>query len=364
MRDAAVSIGAGRSQLGLIEAIHARGLAVVGVDRDPAAPGLARCAAAVRASTHEPLEVIARLMALEGFRIRAVLTQSSGAPAATAARAAAALGLPGLEPRRAELSTSKAGFAELCREARVRAPETVSVTDEAALLRLPPPPLVLKPARGRVGKHGVVLVRRVEELAGAFQRARAAALDGAVVAQEHVAGRDVSTVALFREGEVRTVTTLDERVAFAPSEGGGEARAAGVDVPSAVEGTPAAAALRSATAALAKRLGTGMGFFSFRVPDAGDPVAIEAHLDLAGDFVTDALLARGAGIDLVDLTLDLLLDGRLPAARRVRPARLSFLYEEDRPRLAELAGRGELVTDLPPIGTHGGGRIGYLLETS
>lgn len=371
MRDAAVSIGAGRSQLGLIEAIHARGLAVVGVDRDPAAPGLARCAAAVRASTHEPVEVIARLMALEGFRIRAVLTQSSGAPAATAARAAAALGLPGLEPRRAELSTSKAGFAELCREARVRAPETVSVADEGALLRLPPPPLVLKPARGRVGKHGVVLVRRVEELAGAFQRARAASLDGAVVAQEHVAGRDVSTVALFREGEVRTVTTLDERVTFDPSEGGGEARAAGVDVPSAVEGTPAAAALRSATAALAKRLGTGVGFFSFRVPetdgrlpDAGDPVAIEAHLDLAGDFVTDALLARGAGIDLVDLTLDLLLDGRLPAARRVRRARLSFLYEEDRPRLAELAGRGELVTDLPPIGTHGGGRIGYLLETS
>jgi S-sulfo-L-cysteine synthase (3-phospho-L-serine-dependent) len=365
MRDAAVSIGAGRSQLGLIEAIHARGLAVVGVDRDPAAPGLARCAAAVRASTHEPVEVIARLMALEGFRIRAVLTQSSGAPAATAARAAAALGLAGLEPRRAELSTSKAGFAELCREARVRAPETVSVADEAALLRLPPPPLVLKPSRGRVGKHGVVLVRRVEELAGAFLRARAASLDGAVVAQEHVAGRDASTVALFREGEVRTVTTLDERVAFdpvGPGEEGGEARAAGVDVPSALEGTPAAGALRAATAALAKRLGTGMGFFSFRVPEDGEPVAIEAHLDLAGDFVTDALLARGAGIDLLGLTLDLLLDGRLPAPRRVRSARLTFLYEEDRPRLAELAGRGELVTNLPPVGTHGGGRIGYLLE--
>jgi len=368
VRDAVVSVGAGQSQLGLIEAIRARGLAAVGVDRDPRAPGLALCAAAVPASTHDAAAVVAGLRALAGFRVLAIAAQSSGAPAVAAARAAAAFGLPGVDPRRAELAASKAGFAELCREAGVRAPETVVLADAGELGRLPPPPLVLKPARGRVGKHGVVLVRRAAELAPAYARARAAAEDGLVVAQEHVAGRDVSAVLLFRGGETRALATLDERVAFgdprapAGSEGG-EARGLGVDVPSALEGTPAAGAVRAAAAALARRLGTGAGFFAFRVPEEGPPAAIEAHLDLAGDFVADALLKRGAGIDLVALALDLLLEGRLPAPRAPRPARLSFLYEEDRPRLAALAGRGELVADVPPLGEHGGGRIGYLLET-
>jgi biotin carboxylase len=357
-----VSIGAGRSQLGLIEAIRARGLAVVGVDRDPRAPGLALCEWIVSGSTHDPRAVLAGLEALRGFRVRAVASQSSGVPAVVAAIVAAALGLPGVDPRRAALAASKEGFAELCGELGVRAPRTVLLRRRADLARLPPPPLVLKPSLGRVGKHGVVLVQRAEELAGAYARARAQDEDELVVAQEHVAGRDVSALLLFKGGETRVLTTLDERVAFDGNKGDGEARGLGVDVPSALEGTPACSAVREAAAALARDLGTGCGFFAFRVPEEGPPVAIETHLDLAGDFVADALLLRGAGLDLVGLTLDLLLEGRLPEPRPVRPARLSFLYEEDRPRLAALAGRGELVADGPPVGTHGGGRIGYLLE--
>ncbi len=373
MRDAVVSIGAGRSQLGLIEAIRARGLAAIGVDRDPKAPGLARCEGILGGSTHDARAVIAGLRALKAFRVRAVAAQSSGAPSVVAARAAEALGLPGVDPDRAELAASKDGFARLCREAGVRTPKTLLLVGAEDLAGLPRAPLVLKPARGRVGKHGVVLVRRADELAQAYARARAADEDGLVVAQEHVAGRDVSALLLFKQGQARVLATLDERVAFGPQENpgpsggrrgaGGEARGLGVDVPSALEGTRAAVAVCAAASALARRLGTGAGFFAFRVPARGEPAAIEAHLDLAGDFVADALLLRGAGLDLVGLTLDLLLEGRLPEPRPLRPARLSFIYEEDRPRLAALAGRGELVADLPPVGTHGGGRIGYLLET-
>jgi biotin carboxylase len=359
MKDAVVSIGAGASQLGLIEAIRARGLCAVGVDRDPAAPGLARCSAFVRVSTHDSDAVIAGLRALPGYRIRGVLAQSSGAPAVSAARAAAALGLAGVEPRRAELAASKEGFAELCREAGVRTPETCVLRDPHGLAELPLP-LVLKPSRGRVGKQGVVCVRERGELAHAFARAQAASADGVVVAQELIAGRDVSTLALFRAGVVRILTTLDERVAFAPAARGAEACGLGVDVPSALAGTPAAAALGSATQALACRLGTGVGFFAFRVPASGEPAAIEAHLDLAGDYVCDVLLARGAGLDLAGLALELALTGRLPEATRApMPARLSFLYEGDRSRLAELALRGEVRVD---AAQSGGGRIGYLLE--
>jgi hypothetical protein len=364
MNDAVVSIGAGTSQLGLIEAARARGLAVIGVDRDERAAGLARCAAAVRASTHDAEAVLAGLRPLaERFRIRAVLTQSSGRPVATAALAARALGLAGLDPLRASLSTTKAGFAELCAEACVAAPATAVLDGSRGPEELPGDgPMVFKPSSGAVGKHGVVRAASRAERAAAYDRARAASTDGVVVAQEFVAGDDFALVALFHAGETRVVASLDERVCFGPD---GEARGAGVDVPSRLAGGPAFEAARAATERLARTLCTGVGFFAFRAPaDTTDaaPRAIEAHLDLGGDFVSDVLLARGAGVDLAGLALALHLEQRLPEPPAPRPARLTFLYEEDRPRLAELMARGEAVCDVPPVGRHGGGRVGWLLE--
>ena len=363
MKDAVVSIAAGSSQLGLIEAIRARGLAPIGVDRDPKAPGLALCEASVVTGTHAAPPILEGLRALAGrFNIRAIATQSSGPPVATTARVAAALGLPGLDPARALLSTSKVGFAELCREARVAIPSTTVLHAPSDLLDLTAKPHVLKPGRGTVGKQGVVLARTSGELAGAYERARSASLDGTVVAQEFIDGQDLSVVALFRDGEVRPIATLDERVSFGRD---GEARGAGVDVPSSLAGSPAANAALASVERLADQLGTGVGFFAFRVPAPSTgrpPVAIEAHLDLAGDFVTDVLLARGAGVDLTGATLDLLLGEGFEDPVPPRPARLSFLYEDDRASFGTLADRGELVSDFAPVGGQGGGRVGYLLE--
>jgi hypothetical protein len=284
---------------------------------------------------------------------------------ATAALAARALGLPGLDPLRASLSTTKAGFAELCAEAGVAAPATTVLDDAGGPEELPGDgPIVFKPSDGAVGKHGDVRAASRAERAAAYERARAASRDGVVVAQEFVAGDDFALVALFHAGATRVVASLDERVRFGAD---GEARGAGVDVPSRLAGSPAFDAARAATERLARALGTGVGFFAFRAPTSTEaaPRAIEAHLDLGGDFVSDVLLARGAGVDLAGLALALHLERALPAPRAMpgpRPARLTFLYEEDRPRLAELMARGEGVFDLPPIGRHGGGRMGWLLE--
>jgi len=363
---AIVSIGAGASQRGLIDAARARGLAVIGVDRDPDAASLDLCAAHVLASTHDAAAVLAGLAPLQDrFDVRAVLTQSSGPPVATAARVANELGLPGLDPLRASLSTTKGGFAELCADAGVRTPAARVLHDAEDLAQLgdSDEPLVFKPSAGAVGKHGVMLAGTPAEREVAYARASAASTDGVVVAQRFVAGSDFALVTLFHDGALRVPASLDERVTF---DQRGEARAAGVDVPSELASTPAFAEAQDACARLVRRLGTGVGFFAFRADeDRERAFAIEAHLDLAGDFVSDVLLARGAGIDLPGLALALHLERALPAVQEPpapRPARLTFLYEEDRPRLAELMARGETEFDLPAVGRHGGGRVGWLLE--
>lgn len=316
MRDALVSIAAGPRQLPLVHAARRRGLAVIGVDRDPDAVGFAACDARIVRSTHGPDPILGELRELAGeFRIVAVLTRSSGEPVATTAALARALGLAGLDPERACLATSKPGFGVLCREAGVpwAGRGVVPTLGEAG-----PLPLVLKPTRTRVGKRGVVLVRDPEALPDAFARARAASADGEALAEDLVEGDDVALVACFHGGRVAPIALLDEYVGFSDARGSGdgdleqgEARGLGFALPSRHHGSAAAARVEEFGRRLCAPMGTGIGFLAFRIPAAGDPVAIEAHFELAGDGVADELLGA-AGFDAFDAAIGLCVDGELP----------------------------------------------------
>ncbi|MCZ6598925.1 MAG: ATP-grasp domain-containing protein [Planctomycetota bacterium] len=352
MKDAIVSVAAGTSQLALIRAAKRLGYAVIAVDRDPNAPGFAEADATVVASTHDPDQVLAGVLPLrERFRVCGVLAKSSGEPVATAARLARELDCRGLDPDIARLSTSKTGFDELCRERGVARPESVR---EA---RMVGPRSVLKPARTGVGKEGVFLVRGEERLRELVARPGASPF----LVEEFVEGEDVTLCMLFRDGEPRTIALLDERVRF---DADGEARGLGVAVPSRWSGTEVEDGAVELGERIAAGAGTGICFLSMRATSQRRVVAIEAHFDLAGDFVADELFGA-AGYDLIGATVRLHADGVLPEAPpRLVPSAVRFLYREEAPRAAELGripGVLRVETGLPPTGARGGGRIGFVL---
>lgn len=369
MQDALVSIAAGASQRPLYQAARRAGLAFVAVDRDPGAALMPLADARVVASSHDADAVLAGLRGLAGLRFRAVVTQSSGAPVATCARVAAALGLPGLEPGLAEEATSKPGQLALCERAGVPVPRHAAVRERADLARLGlAPPLVCKPARTRVGKAGIRVVRDDLELDAALAAAAQASPDGRIEVEEFLPGRDVVLAALFSGARLRPFALLDEDTAFGPD---GAALGRGFRLPSTLAGTPLAAELVAHAARLVERLGPGCGLLwaTFRVdPLARAPRArvLELHFDLAGDHLVEALLPAACDLSLADALIDVARRGALPErAPAVRPSVLRFLLRADlaqggAAKLERLrALPGMLALELAPRADDASGRAGY-----
>jgi len=97
-------LGAGRQQLGLLEAAHRRGLVVVAVDRDPSAPGF-RLADRRALISFEDEPSLHRLA--EAERIDGVISPANDWSVGIAARVAQRLALPHpLDPKTAALAAS------------------------------------------------------------------------------------------------------------------------------------------------------------------------------------------------------------------------------------------------------------------
>ena len=349
MTAAVVSIAAGEGQIPLLRAARALGFAVIAVDRDVDAPGLAFADEAILCSTHDAEAVIRGLVPLRGaYDLAAIATKSSGVPVATAARVARALGLRGLDPDGAQRAVTKPGTMQLAARAGVPTPRHFAVgTFEEFAARGVPPPLVFKPSLTVVGKAGVALVREEHELAARFAEAHAAAADGVVEVEEYVAGSDTAVLGLFDAEGFQTLALVDEDTRFTPE---GAARGFGFAMPSAHQGTAVDHRLVGLAARFveANALGTGYGAFTFRVGLDGAPKLIEVHLDLAGDFVADRLLPAATGLDLLGATLLHLAGTASPPPRPpVLPAAVRFVFAGDLAagRAAKVAALGALRAD-------------------
>src|SRR5438034_7828055 len=173
-------LGAGTGQLGLLAAAKARGLFVIGVDRDPGAPGFRHADRRAIASVEDE-PALERLA--EAQRIDGVVAPGADWPVGAAARIAARLGLPHpISPETAVLSTSKLRQRERLAEAGV--PQTrwkvLSNPDEAVGL----PALVRPP--DRQGRRARALVRSPRELRSAVRAALRASRVGLALVEAPV----------------------------------------------------------------------------------------------------------------------------------------------------------------------------------
>ncbi|MGB2875132.1 MAG: hypothetical protein WBB76_06620, partial [Gaiellaceae bacterium] len=159
-------LGAGAGQLGVLAAARARGLFVIAVDRDPAAPGFHHAdRRAILSVEDEP--VLERLA--EAERVDGVIAPGADWPVGPAARIAARLGLAHpISPETAVLSTSKLRQRERLAEAGV--PQTpwkvVTGPDDAPLTV----PCLVRPP-DRQGRRARALVRSPREVRSAVRAA-------------------------------------------------------------------------------------------------------------------------------------------------------------------------------------------------
>jgi biotin carboxylase len=288
-------LGAGPGQLGLLEAARLRGLHVIAVDRNPAAPGF-RFADRRAIVSLEDEPSIDRLAAAE--RVDGVIAPGTDFPVAIAARVAERLALPHpLDPASAQLAVSKLRQRERFAEAGVSHAryETCSTVREAeaAAQRLGYPCVVKAP--DRQGQKGLALPVGPEELEDAFALAFEEARSNMVLVEEHLAGRELTVNAFSVDGHFQPLTVTDRAVAEPPAFGVALAHV----WPSEASPDEVGSAVRVAAAA-AEALGIRDGPTYTQVLIRHDPVpgSVPGSVPGTGGAVVGELAARlGGGHD-------------------------------------------------------------------
>jgi len=288
-------LGAGPAQLGLLAAARERGLFVIALDRDPAAPGFGFADRRAIISTEDE-QGIERLAAAEG--VEGIIAPGIDWPVAIAARVAERLGLPHpLDPAVAALAVSKLKQRERLAEAGVPQPrwQLLSATEETLQQSVAKwgMPVVVK-APDRQGQKGLTLVRATDEFPAAIARAIEESRSGVALVEKLVDGPEVTVNAFSTSGRFHPLTVTDRLTAEPPAFGVALAHV----WPS--EHAEAAAEVAEG-AAEALGIGNGPTYTQVRVGPDG-PRVVEVAARLGGGH--DAELARAAlGVDLNGLAL-------------------------------------------------------------
>jgi biotin carboxylase len=281
-------LGAGPAQLGLLAAARERGLFVIALDRDPAAPGFRYADRRAIISTEDE-QGIERLAAAE--RVDGIIGPGNDWPVRIAARVAERMGLPHpLEPVVANRAVSKQKQRELLASEGVPQPSWRIVSGPETGL---PVPSVVK-APDRQGQKGLTLIRSEEELPGAIARAIEESRSGVAIVEEVVDGPEVTVNAFSLRGEFHPLTVTDRLTAEPPAFG-----VALAHVWPSEAGGQAAKVAEAAVTALG--IENGPTYTQLRIGPEG-PQVIEVAARLGGGH--DAELAQLAlGVDLNGLAL-------------------------------------------------------------
>ena len=281
-------LGAGPAQLGLLAAARERGLFVIALDRDPAAPGFRLADRRAIISTEDE-RGIERLAAAE--RVEGIIAPGIDWPVGIAARVAERMGLPHpIDGATAGLAVSKLKQRERLAEAGVPQPRWELVSETQPGLSVPS---VVK-APDRQGQKGLALVRSKEELPAAIGRAIEESRSGVAIVEELVDGPEVTVNAFSVRGDFHPLTVTDRLTAEPPAFG-----VALAHVWPSEAGGQAAEVAGAAVEALG--IQDGPTYTQLRIGPEG-PQVIEVAARLGGGH--DAELARAAlGVDLNGLAL-------------------------------------------------------------
>jgi biotin carboxylase len=281
-------LGAGPAQLGLLAAARERGLFVIALDRDPAAPGFryADRRAIISTEDEQGIERLASAESVDG-----VIAPGIDWPVGIAARVAEKMGLPHpISPVAATLAVSKQRQREALSNAGVPQPpwHIVSELEDG----LPVPSVVKAP--DRQGQKGLTLVRSEAELPDAIAAAIEESRSGSAIVEELVEGPEVTVNAFSLRGEFHPLTVTDRLTADPPAFG-----VALAHVWPSEAGAKAAAVAEKAVKALG--IENGPSYTQLRIGPDG-PQVIEVAARLGGGH--DAELVKLAlGVDLNGLAL-------------------------------------------------------------
>jgi len=307
---------------------------VVVSDSDYQAPGVAIADSCLIADVHGANETAA---AAERFsrkirKIDGVICVGADA-AMTVATVSQRLGLPGLSPATAELSSDKLAMKRRFAECGLPVPWFSEVETPQALQRIAVergPDLVIRPVDGH-GSRGIQRVAQVADLSEAFLFARAHSPSERVMVEQYLEGMWISTESIVIDGNCFTLGLSDRNYdleRFAPFFVDN-----GADLPSRLPET-LQARVRDVVARAAAALGVTHGAVKGDiVVHGGEPFIIELSARLSGDFCCTRL---HTGVDFVGAAIKIALGDQVAGDELIPKQALPVIQRYAFPKSGEV----------------------------
>jgi biotin carboxylase len=291
-------VGAGRHQRRAIERARELGVRVVGVDRNPDAPGLA---VADTAHVVDFSDVGAVTEVARGESVDGVLTVSADRAVPVVAAVAERLGLPGIGTETAYVMTQKIAMRRVLAEQGVPQPQFAAVRDlreGRAALATVGVPAVLKPADSG-GQRGVFRLASLDDLEAHLHAALAESPNGEAIVESFHEGLELNGIAIARAGEVEVLTLSDRLRPPGAGFGVGWTHV----YPTTLFGDTLERAEDACVSAVhALGLEDGIAFPQVLVDDDGQAFVVEVAARIPGGQMAD-LVRHAVGVDLVEIAL-------------------------------------------------------------
>jgi biotin carboxylase len=291
-------VGAGRNQRRAIERVRELGARVVAVDGNADAPGFAAADVAEVLDFADPDAV-----ALAGVKhdVDGVMTVAAERAVPIVAAVAEKLGLPGIGSEAAHLATNKIAMRRVFAERGVAQPHFAAIRrvgEARAAARAVGLPAVLKPADS-AGQRGLFLVHSVEELQAQLALTLAASPSRQAIVETYEDGREVNTLLVARDDDIRLVTASDR----VRPDGIGFGVALAHVYPTNLFGDALAEVERIAVSAVrAIGLRNGIAYPQLLVLPGNQVHVVEIAARIPGGQMVE-VPRYGVGIDLVEIAL-------------------------------------------------------------
>ena len=284
-----ICLGAGFSQLPLIQAAKHKGYSVIAIDRKPDAPGFLLADTKIIESTYDTAKVLNALHSLEKqHHFCSLVARTSGPALTTAAAIAEEFHLPGLSREIVPLATEKSKLRVFCESYGILMPKGQKVSQIKEIDPDFPMPLIVKPDLPFIGKKDVRVICNSSDLESAVQSAIQSSGNGFAEVEKYIDGIDVGCLFHANKGTFTIKAFWDELVGVGQN---GNILGLGVSVPSVIAGSAVEPKIRSIVESFASFFTNinALLILALRIDLAGNIYIIELHADLGGDLIADEL---------------------------------------------------------------------------
>ena len=291
-------IGASILQLPMIRRAKELGFRVGVVDYNPEAIGISYADDFFEVST---MDVDGVVKVAREYRPDGVTTLATDMPMRSVAAACEALGLPGISPETAFLSTDKGAMIEAFERMDVPHPQYKIARTRVEFDRVKTDviyPAIMKPI-DQSGSRGVTFVNSLAELEASYGYSNGESRDGGVVIEEFMLGPEVSVeIVALSECNIRVLAVTDKLTSDAPhfvEMGHSQPSRLSSEMVATIKGV----AMRAVRAVGITR---GPAHVEIIVTRDG-PKLVELGARMGGDCITTHLVPLSTGIDMVEATV-------------------------------------------------------------